>query len=42
MRHKDARKWRISASPYILIYRVLDNRIQILRIRHGRENWTFE
>ena len=42
LRREDARKWRIPASPYILIYRVLDDRIQILRIRHGRENWTFE
>ena len=42
LQRHDARKWRVPASPYILIYRVARDSIQILRVRHGRENWEFE
>ncbi|HEY0311732.1 MAG TPA: type II toxin-antitoxin system RelE/ParE family toxin [Allosphingosinicella sp.] len=29
----------IVATPYILLYRLAVDRIQILRVRHVRENW---
>lgn len=30
---------RIVVSPYIVIYRVLKDRLVIARVLHGRENW---
>jgi toxin ParE1/3/4 len=33
------RKWAVTGSDYRLIYRVDANAIQILRIRHAREDW---
>ena len=33
------RKWRVSKSPYILLYRPILNGVEILRIRHMREDW---
>ena len=33
------RKWPVKGTPYILIYRVLKDRIEILRVRHNREDW---
>ena len=33
------RKWPVKATPYILVYRVLKASIQILRVRHNREDW---
>ncbi len=39
LRRNDARKWLVGSTPYLLIYRVLDSGIEILRVRHGRENW---
>ncbi|TPG56624.1 type II toxin-antitoxin system RelE/ParE family toxin [Sphingomonas glacialis] len=35
----DARKWRVAPTHYILLYRVTDAHIEVLRIRHARENW---
>jgi len=35
----DARKWTVRGSPYILIYRIHPDRIEILRVHHGSENW---
>lgn len=35
----DARKWRVAPTAYILLYRVSDAHIEVLRIRHARENW---
>lgn len=32
------RRARVAGTPYILIYQVMD-RIEILRIRHDREDW---
>ncbi|KQM30138.1 type II toxin-antitoxin system RelE/ParE family toxin [Sphingomonas sp. Leaf10] len=34
-----ARKWRVRGAPYLLLYRVLPDRVEILRIRHDREDW---
>lgn len=33
------RKWRVGGTDYLLIYRVLNDAIQILRVRHGRGDW---
>jgi toxin ParE1/3/4 len=33
------RKWAVTGSDYRLIYRVDAHAIQILRIRHAREDW---
>ncbi|WP_033920634.1 type II toxin-antitoxin system RelE/ParE family toxin [Sphingomonas sp. 37zxx] len=36
---KDVRKWSISGSPYLLLYRVTDEAVEVLRVRHRREDW---
>lgn len=33
------RKWHIPKSPYLLIYRTAINGIEVVRIRHGHEDW---
>jgi toxin ParE1/3/4 len=38
----DARKWSITGSDYILIYRTVPDGIDVLRIRNARENWWGE
>jgi plasmid stabilization system protein ParE len=35
----DIRKWSVRETPYILIYRFTANRLEILRVRHDREDW---
>ena len=35
----DIRKWHVKSSAFLLIYRVLPGRIQILRVRHAHEDW---
>jgi plasmid stabilization system protein ParE len=35
-----ARKWNVRGTAYILIYRLGDDRIEILRVHHQRENWA--
>jgi toxin ParE1/3/4 len=39
VRGANARKWRVAATDYILLYRVSAHTIEVLRIRHARENW---
>ncbi|MGN6375009.1 MAG: type II toxin-antitoxin system RelE/ParE family toxin [Sphingomonas sp.] len=34
-----ARKWRVRTTPYLLVYRVVQDRIEILRVYHERMNW---
>ena len=34
-----ARKWRVPATPYLLVYRALTDRVEILRVYHERMNW---
>jgi len=41
LKRQAARKWRIGQTPYVLIYRVTDLGIEVLRIRHGREDWDW-
>lgn len=38
----ECRKWRIGKSPFLLIYKVLPDSIQILRLRHDRSDWQAE
>lgn len=33
------RKWTVRNTPYLLLYRIVPNRIEILRVRHDREDW---
>ena len=33
------RKWRVRATPHLLIYRLVPAGIQIVRVRHVREDW---
>jgi toxin ParE1/3/4 len=33
------RKKRVRGTPYVLLYRLRGERLQILRVRHVRENW---
>ncbi|WP_229726751.1 type II toxin-antitoxin system RelE/ParE family toxin [Sphingomonas alpina] len=39
LRREEVRKWRVGSTPYVLIYRVLAERIDVLRIHHGRQDW---
>jgi len=36
------RKWRVKQTPYILIYRPVDDAIVILRVLHERQDWSIE
>lgn len=38
----DQRKWRVKQTPYILIYRPVDDAIVILRVLHERQDWSIE
>ncbi|MCP3735534.1 type II toxin-antitoxin system RelE/ParE family toxin [Sphingomonas sp. RP10(2022)] len=33
------RKWRVPHTDYILVYRVTNGDVEILRAYHGREDW---
>lgn len=33
------RKWTIRGTPFLLIYAVRGNEIEIRRVRHGSSNW---
>ena len=35
----EARSMSVAATPYVLLYRVIDDGVQILRIRNNREDW---
>ncbi|MDO7841684.1 type II toxin-antitoxin system RelE/ParE family toxin [Sphingomonas immobilis] len=35
----EARKWGVASTPYLLVYRLKEPAIEILRIHHGRQNW---
>ena len=38
-RYKDTRELVITNLPYIAIYRIHDNVIEVARILHGAQNW---
>ena len=33
------RKWRVPGTQHVLIYRIVSDGVEILRVHHGRENW---
>ncbi|CAA9514910.1 MAG: hypothetical protein AVDCRST_MAG91-1848 [uncultured Sphingomonadaceae bacterium] len=33
-------KWPVKATPYLLLYRVIDDTPHILRVRHAHEDWA--
>ena len=33
------REWPVSQTPYLIVYRIKDETIEILRVWHGRRNW---
>jgi len=33
------REWLISDTPYVVVYRIRSNEVEILRLWHGRKNW---
>lgn len=35
----DTRYTHVKRTSFVIVYRVLDQQVQILRIRHNRENW---
>jgi toxin ParE1/3/4 len=35
----DIRKWRIPKSPYLLLYSPTPSGINVVRVRHGHEDW---
>lgn len=35
----DLRKWRVAGTNYILVYRLIRDEVQILRVRHAHEDW---
>ncbi len=36
----DLRKWRVPGTNYILLYRMSVDGVEILRLRHAREDWA--
>jgi toxin ParE1/3/4 len=36
------RKWNIARTDYRLIYLITDTQVEIVRVRHARENWRDE
>ena len=35
-----ARKWRVPRTPFILLYDVTDERIEVLSVSHARSDWA--
>jgi toxin ParE1/3/4 len=33
------REWPVSQTPYLIVYRVKNDAVEILRVWHGRRNW---
>ncbi len=33
------REWVVQQTPYLIVYRVKDERIEILRVWHSKQNW---
>lgn len=36
---KSLRKWLVGGTDYILLYRLVEGGVQVLRVRHAREDW---
>ncbi len=35
----DTRHWVVQRTPYLIVYRVTDDAVEILRVWHGRRDW---
>ena len=33
------REWVVGQTPYLVVYRIRDNQVEILRVWHARQNW---
>lgn len=40
IRGRAGRKWSVPTTRYLLVYRVIDDGIEVLRVHHGSQNWT--
>jgi toxin ParE1/3/4 len=38
-RKRGTREWRVSGTPYLLIYRLDEHSLVILRLLHGAQDW---
>lgn len=38
----DTREWVVSRTPYLIVYRVNNETVEILRVWHTRRNWRDE
>lgn len=38
----DHRKWRLGRAPFLIIYRVDNQGLHILRVHHERQDWSIE
>ena len=36
------REWLVSDTPYLVVYRIRNDEVEILRLWHGRKNWRDE
>jgi toxin ParE1/3/4 len=37
-----SRNFSVRRTPYILVYRILGDAVEVARVRHARENWRTE
>lgn len=42
LRRSDARKWTVATTPYVIVYRVADTSIDVLRVHHAKQDWFVE
>jgi toxin ParE1/3/4 len=35
----DTRHWTVQRTPYLIVYRVTEEAVEILRVWHGRRDW---
>lgn len=35
----ETRHWGVQRTPYLIVYRVTEEAVEILRVRHGRRDW---
>ncbi|MDC8015717.1 type II toxin-antitoxin system RelE/ParE family toxin [Tahibacter soli] len=38
--YSGTRECVVQRSPYIIVYRVVDDTLQVVRVWHGRQDWT--
>lgn len=37
--HPGTREWVVASTPYLIVYRLRNETVEILRLWHGRRNW---